>query len=169
MLSGDCSLVDLAGQHVPAMALSTRLDHDDDMSAAKWAGLTVLMVVAGGLAGCSSAEADGVLAEDQVSSDALPQADSELLEALDSASARYLGEAEGAKYWAAHNADDEFCVLGQVVGDPENMVTSCGPSDGDTLAVSLKTGPTATWSAIAGPPVPDASTLLRDHLVVTPR
>ena len=140
------------------------------MNAGKCTVLALLMLGAAVLPGCSSVGADDVFAEDQVESDALPRVDSELLEPLDPASSRYLGEAEGTRYWAVRNTDEEFCILGQVVGgDPENMVTGCGPGDGDTLGVSLGTGPTATWSTIAGPPVPEGGTLLRDHLVVQPR
>jgi len=145
------------------------IHQDDDMDTGKYAMLAVLTLGVGVLAGCSSAGTDDVFAEDQVDSDALPSVDSELLEPLDPESARYLGEAEGTRYWAVRNAAEEFCLLGQVVGDPEDMVTGCGPGDGGTLAVSLGAGPTATWSAVASPPVPEGGTLLRDHLVVTPR
>ena len=135
-----------------------------------WASLAMLLVGGGAAAGCTSTAADDVFAEEQVSSDALPRVDSVVLESLDPTSSRLLGEAEGTRYRAVRNFDGEFCVLGQVVdGDPADMVTGCGPGDGDTLSVSLGTGPKATWSSVAGPSVPEGGTLLRGHLVVTPR
>jgi len=140
------------------------------MNTGKWARLATVLLGAGALAGCSIATTDDVFAEEQVSSDMLPEVESVVLDNLDPESARYLGEAEGSRYWAARNADDEFCVLIQVVdGEPEDMMSACSPGDGDTLTSSLSGGPSASWSAVENPTVPDGSTLLRGHLLVSPR
>ena len=130
----------------------------------------MVLLGAGALAGCSTATTEGVFAEEQVSSDALPHVESVVLEDLDPDSARYLGEAGGSRYWAVRSADDEFCVLTQVVEVvPDEMMSGCSPGDGDTLTISMSGGPSASWSALEGPTVPDGSTLLRGHLVVSPR
>ena len=140
------------------------------MNTGQWLRLAAVLLGAGALAGCSVATTDDVLAEEQVSSDALPRVESVVLDDLEPESARYLGEAEGSRYWAARNAGDEFCVLIQVVeGEPEDMMSACSPGDGDTLTGSLSGGPSASWSAVENPTVPDGSTLLRGHLVVSPR
>lgn len=142
------------------------------MNTGKWARLAIVLLGAGALAGCSFATADDVFAEEQVSSDALPQVESVVLEDLDPESARYLGEAEGSQFWAARNADGEFCVLTKVVeGGPDEMMSGCSPGDGDTLTISISMsgGPSASWSAVENPTVPDGSTLLRGHLLVSPR
>lgn len=140
------------------------------MNTGKWAQLAIVLLGAGALAGCSFATTDDVFAEEQVSSDALPQVESVVLESLDPESARYLGEAEGSQFWAARNADGEFCVLTKVVeGGPDEMMSGCSPGDGDTLTISMSAGPSASWSAVENPTVPDGSTLLRAHLLVSPR
>ena len=140
------------------------------MNTGQWARLAAVLSSAGALAGCSVATANDVLAEEQVSSDALPQVESVVLDDLDPDSARYLGEAEGTRYWAARNANDEFCVLTQVVdGEPDDMMSGCSPGDGDTLTISMSGGPSASWSTIEDPTVPEGSTLLRGHLLVSPR
>lgn len=150
--------------------LGSLLGQDEDMNTGQWARLAVVLLGAGALAGCSVATTDDVLAEEKVSSDALPQVESVVLDDLDSESARYLGEAEGNRYWAARNADDDFCVLLQVVeGEPDDMMSGCSPGDGATLTISMSGGPSASWSAVEDPAVPDGSTLLRGHLVVSPR
>jgi hypothetical protein len=146
------------------------LGQDEAMNTGKWARLAIVLLGAGALAGCSFATTDDVFAEEQVSSDALPQVESVVLEDLDPESARYLGEAEGSQFWAARNADGEFCVLTKVVeGGPNEMMSGCGPGDGDTLTISMSGGPSASWSAVENPNVPDGSTLLRAHLLVSPR
>lgn len=140
------------------------------MNTGKWARLAIVLLGAGALAGCSVATTDDVFAEEQVSSDALPEVESVVLEDLDPESARYLGEAEGSRYWAVRNTDDEFCVLAQVVeGDPDEMMSGCSSGDGDTVTISMSGGPSASWSAVKGLTVPDGSTLLRGHLIVSPR
>jgi hypothetical protein len=146
------------------------LGQDEAMNTGKWARLAIVLLGAGALAGCSFATTDDVFAEEQVSSDALPQVESVVLEDLDPESARYLGEAEGSQFWAARNADGEFCVLTKVVeGGPNEMMSGCSPGDGDTLTISMSGGPSASWSAVENPNVPDGSTLLRAHLLVSPR
>ena len=140
------------------------------METGRWATLAMLLAGAGTMAGCSTAGADDVFAEEQVRSDALPRVESVVLESLDPTSSRYLGEAAGSRWWAVRNADDEFCVLSQPVdGDLDDMMSGCGPGNGDTLTISRSGGPTAAWSSVEDPPVPDGSVLLRSHLVVTPR
>jgi hypothetical protein len=146
------------------------LGQDEAMNTGKCGWLAIVLLGAGALAGCSIATTDDVFAEEQVSSDMLPEVESVVLDDLGPESARYLGEAEGSRYWAARNADDEFCVLTQIVeGEPEDMMSACSPGDGDTLTSSLSGGPSASWSAVENPTVPDGNTLLRGHLVVSPR
>lgn len=150
--------------------LVSLLRQDEDMNTGKCARLAIVLMGAGALAGCSIATTSDVFADEQVISDTLPQVESVVLDDLVPESARYLGEAEGSRYWAARNAHDEFCVLTQVVeGEPEDMMSACSPGDGDTLTSSLSGGPSASWSTVENPTVPDGSTLLRGHLVVSPR
>ncbi|MDY0945931.1 hypothetical protein SOM11_08040 [Frigoribacterium sp. CFBP9039] len=140
------------------------------MNTGKWARLAIVLLGAGALAGCSFATTDDVFAEEQISSDALPQVESVVLADLDPESARYLGEAKGSQFWAARNADGEFCVLAKVVaGGANEMISGCSPGDGDTLTISMNGGPSASWSAVENPTVPDGSTLLRAHLLVSLR
>ena len=85
---------------------------------------------------------------------------------LDSATARYLGEAEETKYWAAKDDDGGFCVAAQPLADPEKAMTGCTSGIPDGLTVSGEGVHVATWSSAENPEVPEGKTVLRGHLIV---
>jgi len=131
---------------------------------------TVAIVVLGTTASCSFAWGPSVLEDEQVAADALPGGQ-EAVSTLRPESSRLLGDAEGSRWWAARDQDGEFCLVKAVVstgGALVDVFSGCGGDEGSGTSLEGGDGVRGTWSAVADPEVPTGSTLLREHLIVTP-
>jgi len=131
---------------------------------------TLAIAVLGTTAGCSSGWGPSVFDDEQVAADALPGGQ-EAVDTLAPESSRLLGDAEGSRWWAARDEAGEFCLVKAVVrtgGAFDDVFSGCGGDEGGGMSVEDGDGVRGTWSAVADPEVPAGSTLLREHLIVTP-
>ncbi|MBD8610036.1 hypothetical protein IFT77_06020 [Frigoribacterium sp. CFBP 13729] len=131
---------------------------------------TLAIAVLGTTAGCSFGWGPSVFEDEQVAADALPDGQ-EAVDTLAPESSHLLGDAEGSRWWAARNEAGEFCLVKAVVrtgGALDDVFSGCGGDEGGGMSVEDGEGLRGTWSAVADPEVPADSTLLREHLIVTP-
>ena len=121
------------------------------------------------LAGCATSSTRALLDEPRVAGDALPDLSSleegGPIELVPSTS-RLLGEAEGARFWAARDEAGDFCVLSMPLDAPDEPVIGCTGGDGDGLGLGGESVPTVSWHADGAPEAREGDTVLRDHLLV---
>jgi hypothetical protein len=121
------------------------------------------------LTGCATSGTRALLDEPQAAEDALPDVssleDGGSIELVPSTS-RLLGEAEGARFWAARDQLGDFCILSMPLDAPEEQVIGCSGGDGDGLGLSGQGVPTVSWHADGAPEGTEGDTVLRGHLLV---